>query len=484
MERKLKVNQIVPLGFGVIITIAGITTGVNQWTQIKVAEAQDSVDHTFEVKLDLKSIEKALVDAETGQRGFIFTREERYLADYNTGREDFTPLIERVKELVNDNPKQVERANNVQANAEKKFAELAETITLTKAGKFEETRQLVLSDLGKNIMDEMRAEMQAMVDEEDTLLQERIKASERLQLITNLINWGGWVVNLGVGIYISFVVSRLIMKPIDDAANAVAVGANAISTTVEQQARTINEQATSVAQTTTTMDELGSASLKAAEQAEESAEGARNAQQLAENGTLVVQQTMQGMKILKDNVGAIAEQIMRLSEQTGQISSISDLVGDIANQTNMLALNAAVEAARAGEQGKGFTVVASEIRKLADESKKSAEKISLLANDVQAAMNSTVMVTDEGTKKANESIELAQGTAETFTGVKNSIERVFVNSQQISLSAKQQAVAVQQVISAMNELTIGTQETTAGINQVKVTTDKLSNDAKELQAIV
>jgi methyl-accepting chemotaxis protein len=63
---------------------------------------------------------------------------------------------------------------------------------------------------------------------------------------------------------------------------------------------------------------------------------------------------------LRDQVTAIANQIIRLSEQTAQISTVSDLVADLANQTNMLALNAGVEAARAGEQGKGFAVVAGE----------------------------------------------------------------------------------------------------------------------------
>lgn len=205
---------------------------------------------------------------------------------------------------------------------------------------------------------------------------------------------------------------------------------------------------------------------------------------MAEAGTKTVQQTMQGMSSLKEQVRAIAEQIMRLSEQTGQITNISDLVGDIANQTNMLALNAAVEAARAGEQGKGFSVVASEIRKLADESKKSTEKINALVTDLQASMNSTVMVTDEGTKKTDTSIKLAQETAETFVTVTDAVNNVFVNNQQISLSAKQQAVAVQEILSAINAINSGSRETVTGISQVKVSTQQLNEAAKQLQALV
>ena len=67
------------------------------------------------------------------------------------------------------------------------------------------------------------------------------------------------------------------------------------------------------------------------------------------------------MSGLRDRVDEIAQQIVNLGEQTGQITSVSDLVSDLAKQTNMLALKAAVEAARAGEQGKGFGVVAGQL---------------------------------------------------------------------------------------------------------------------------
>ncbi|MDJ0508454.1 MAG: methyl-accepting chemotaxis protein [Crocosphaera sp.] len=264
----------------------------------------------------------------------------------------------------------------------------------------------------------------------------------------------------------------------------IASSSTQIVSTVQEQERVISLQANSINETTTTMDELGAASRQAAEQAIASSTGAQTALSLVEEGTQAVQQTMAGMNMLKDQVREIAEQIMRLSEQTGQIAGVSELVADLANQTNMLALNAAVEAARAGEQGKGFAVVAGEIRKLADESKNSADKINNLVIDIQAAMNSTVMVTDQGTKKTDEGIKLTEETAHTFAGVTDAVNTVFLNSQQISLSAKKQAVAVQQVLSAMNAINLGAQETSVGINQVKSSTDHLKEAAQELQAAV
>lgn len=267
-------------------------------------------------------------------------------------------------------------------------------------------------------------------------------------------------------------------------ANNIASSSTEIASTVEQQERTVNEQASSVSQTTTTMDELGSSSRQSAEQAESSANGARQALTLAEQGTQAVQQTMTGMNLLQDKVNAIAQQIMSLSEQTGQIGGISELVAELANQTNMLALNAAVEAAHAGEQGQGFSVVAAEIRKLAERSKTSADRIKGLVNQIQTEINRTVMVTDEGTKTVTQGLQLAQGTASTFAGVADAVNNVFLNSQQISLSAKQQAVAIQQMLSAMKEIDLGAKETASGISQVRISTQQLTEVAQQLKKLV
>jgi methyl-accepting chemotaxis protein len=229
------------------------------------------------------------------------------------------------------------------------------------------------------------------------------------------------------------------------------------------------------------MDELGASSRQSSEQAEAAAAGAQQALKLAEGGTRAVERSLDGMNALREKVEAIADQILRLSEQTSQIGGISGLVSDLANQTNMLALNAAVEAVRAGEHGKGFAVVSGEIRKLADQSKKSAEKINALVADIQTAINSTVMVTDEGTKTVEEGVKIAEETSDAFAGVADAVNNVVLNSQQISLNVKQQAVAIQQVVSAMNSLNTGAQETANGVSQIKIGTHQLNESAMLLK---
>ena len=294
----------------------------------------------------------------------------------------------------------------------------------------------------------------------------------------------GTLIAGGLTAGIAFLLSDRITKYIQRAIATITTSANEIVDTVQLQEISVNEQANSAIATADTINKLESISTQTAEQASASATGARQALSLAEEGTQAVQQTLRGMTGLQESVDEIAQQVVDLGERTGQITDVSDLVADLAKQTNMLALKAAVEAARVGEQGKGFGVVAGEIRKLAEESKKSAQKINTLATDIQAAINRTVMVTDRGTKTVKEGIQLAENTATTFIGVTDAVNNVFLNSQQISSAAKQQATAIQQVLGAMTSISEGSQESAVGMHRVKTSTKELNQIADELQAAV
>lgn len=302
-------------------------------------------------------------------------------------------------------------------------------------------------------------------------------------------------------------------KSINSIVNSITTSTSEIAATIEQQERVATQQAASVNQTTATMTELGTSSRVSAEQAESAAEnarqvlalaessaaGSRQVLDLAERGTQTVERTLAGMSTLKEKVGSIGQQTSQLTEQTNQIGTIINIVSDLASQTNMLALNAAVEAVRAGEHGRGFGVVATEIRKLADQSKQSAQKINALIFGIQLAIDSTIMATDEGRKTAEESIKLSQETAKAFTEVTNAINEIVlskqqtslvaindivVGSQQISLNAKQQAIAIEQVVDAMNNINQGASQTASGITQTKVGIQKLNEVAQDLKAVV
>ncbi len=388
----------------------------------------------------------------------------------------------KLKSQIKD-PKQLERLNTIIAEGNQLNNIAEQTFSLLSQGKIAEATKLTKS-LRMSDVDKAKAEI---IEQEQNFLKNlsaEAQATNNLLILLSLL--GTLLATLfafSVGMWVAANIGRTI-STVNQAASAIASSSTEIAATVEQQERTISQQASSVNQTTTTIEELGASSRQSAEQAEASASGASQALNLTEDGTKAVRQTLAGMSTLKEQVNEIALAIIRLSEQTGQIGTVSSLVGDLANQTNMLALNAAVEAARAGEHGKGFGVVATEIRKLADQSKKSSEKINTLVGDIQSAINKTVMVTDEGTKKVERGLVLTQDTAQIFIGVADSVNNVFLNSQQISLSAKQQAIAVQQVVTAMNSINLGAKESATGITQVKSSAQQLKEAAQKLKAVV
>ncbi|KKD36885.2 MAG: methyl-accepting chemotaxis protein [Limnoraphis robusta] len=288
----------------------------------------------------------------------------------------------------------------------------------------------------------------------------------------------------GIFVVIGILLFRKLVNSILEVVGVVSTFYNQVVATINEQERIANQQLSSVQETTVTMDELNISSQQSAQQASVAVSGAKQALNQVEQGTKAVKQALEEMEILKSKVEAIAQQILRLNEQTHQIGSVSDVVSDLSNQTNMLALNASVEAVRAGEYGKGFAVVASEIRKLSDASQKSSQKINTLVNDIQHMIQSTVLVTKEGTKNVESGVQISHQTAQVFFDVSKSMEQIVDSSQQIAFMSQQQALATQQVNQAMNNLTKGANQTAQGINQIKVGSEKLNDAAYNLKDIL
>ncbi|MBF0294678.1 MAG: methyl-accepting chemotaxis protein [Magnetococcales bacterium] len=296
-----------------------------------------------------------------------------------------------------------------------------------------------------------------------------------------------WMLGVVLAVVVAIVgwlFARSISRPLSGAVNVITSSATQIAASINEQERVAAQQAASVNQTNTTMDELGASARQSAEQADSAANGARQALELAQQGMERVEETLLSIEGAKERVSAIAQQILRLSEQTGQIRDITGLVSDFANETKMLAMNAAVEAVRAGEHGKGFSVLAVETRKLADESKRSAGRINGLVGEIQKATNATVMATEEGSKTMEQGILVARRTSEAFQSVAESISSAAESSQQISMNVRQQAVAIRQVVDAMQTINIGAKENASGIAQIKTGIGTLNDAAKMLKDLV
>jgi methyl-accepting chemotaxis protein len=434
------------------------------------------------IVIELKNLELGFSGMQKAARGYFLAQESAFLTEYNEGVNSFDYFYQDLLKRV-QNPKQLQRLDEMNVLQDRIDQGYRQAFSLVDRGKRDEGINLwktqVLPKL--RLVDAIAKEFEST--QEEVLAEKEKEQVQALQFLTTVVILSTALAAL-TAIAIALWIASGIAKSMNQSVNMIVSSSTEIAATVEQQERTAAQQSSYVNQTTITMDELGNASQQSAQQAQAGADSARQALKITERGALAVEQTLQSMTILKENVGAISAEILRLSEQTNQIGNISTAVTDLANQTNMLALNASVEAVRAGENAQGFTVIATEIRKLADQSKKSAEKINNLVVDIKNAIDSTVTVTKQGTKTVEEGTKISQETAAAFSEVAKAVNNVVLNNQQISLTAEQQAVAIQQVVDAMNSLNQSAKETASGISQTKLGTQQLNEAAQNLNSIV
>ncbi|MDJ1168567.1 CHASE3 domain-containing protein [Roseofilum sp. BLCC_M154] len=154
----MNIKQVLVIGFGVILGTVGLSAVVSNYTNHFVEQSQHWVLHTYGVQIRLKNIETNLLEAETGQRGFIYTGDEIFLEHYNWSTQNINSEWAILEDLVADNPQQIINLQNLKKLSEQKNDELGETIQLKRLGKEEELWQLVKSRKGQIIMNNIEVE--------------------------------------------------------------------------------------------------------------------------------------------------------------------------------------------------------------------------------------------------------------------------------------------------------------------------------------
>lgn len=481
---KLKLGTKISLGFSIIVFILIINGLLNYFfmaeferintARNKATELINAVDQTF---TDYLSTESSHLQYLIGMRQASL---DIYLATENKFKND----LQKLEGMGNETAENHDRLLNISKLTDEQFRLNHVSIEIIKKGDQDKALRTELEGIDKNYTSNIKTVFNEIKESElkviDKLRSERDEAMSSMILAAFI----GSISAIIIGILLAFFTNKSVLTTIRDAVAAIAATSNEMAATITEHEKVASQQAASVNETTSTMNELDVTFSQTASKVGETANSANKASEIAEDGAKTVKLAMTTMAVLKDKVTQIADQILKLSEQTSQIGSITGLVSDLANQTNLLALNAAVEAARAGEHGKGFAVVASEIRKLADQSKKSADKINTLVADIQKATNSTVMATEEGTKNVELSMTSTRQTAESFNEIASFISNTFDVSQQTVFTVKQQVAAVKQVVEAMNAINLGVKETASGLSQTRVGVQKLNDTASALKALV
>ena len=224
---------------------------------------------------------------------------------------------------------------------------------------------------------------------------------------------------------------------------------------LEEQARSSGEEASQQAETAVQgaqiLNQMSEAIQDVASKAQAVAEAAAEAERSATEGGKVVGDNLAGVQKLRSVVEEATAAIDTLGERSSRIGEMVQLIGEIADQTNLLALNAAIEAARAGEHGRGFAVVADEVRRLADRSAQAAQEITTLVEEVARHTAAGVDAMNEGARQAKLMAERAGVAGEALANIINSVKGAADQVQGIAAATEELAASVTEVESAAQQ---------------------------------
>ncbi|XXY51059.1 CHASE3 domain-containing protein [Sorangium sp. So ce269] len=484
------------LGFGAMVVIVLGLAGTAYKSFAELDEARSWDQHTYEVMLATGDIMASLLDTETGERGFVLTGVESFLEPYRSGRDRFEKSLSRARELTRDNPRQQVRLEKIAKDHNEWLSSVLEPIiqlrrvadeAKTPADRaFDEVRR----GRGKILMDQMRASLKEIDEEEIALLGQRQAATNALATAMYATLQVGGLLALVVAVVLAVVFSRMVLVPLTQAVSihqriaggdftgdvtvkssdefgqmlgavkamserlagligevrsgAVSVSSVSVqlSATAQSLSQGTSEQAASVEETTASLQQLSGTIAKNAANCKQVEETAHRRTKDAEHSGQAVRETVEAMK-------AITQRIV--------------IIEEIAYQTNLLALNAAIEAARAGEHGKGFAVVATEVRRLAERSREAAKEIgSFAASSITVAERSGQLIA-ELVPSIRETAELVQGVA---------------------AASKEQSNGVAQISGAVELIEQSTQRNAAIAEELASTAAELSAQAEQLQNVM
>jgi methyl-accepting chemotaxis protein len=519
----MTIGKRIAYGFATIMLIQIAIGAVCYYSIVQFREANRLLNHTLEVLEQFKSLYSHLKSAESSMRGYVVAGDEAFLLPYKTEIDGTNDIRKQLKSsLISQSQK--ERFDKLETPLAGELAHFEDIIKIRKDpvnGAADAMAKIKLRR-GLTFMAEIQEGLAKMEEFEKALLEKRSAAAEANGNYAILAIVLGTLLALVVASVGGFVVIQSITGPVRkllegtekiaagmlshrinltshdeigdlakafdhmagkreqaheamrEAANQISSASAEILASTTQQASGAQEQAAAVTQTMTTVDEVTQTSDQAAQRAKTVGETVQRTLEIGKAGRKVVEESLGAMEMVKEKVENTAENILTLAEQAQAIGDIIATVNDIAEQTNLLALNAAIEASRAGEHGRGFTVVAGEVKILADQSKKATGQVRQILGEIQKATNTAVLSTEQVTKGVAAAIAVGGQAGETIKTLGDTLSETSRVVTQIAASVGQQAMGMTQINQAMKNIDMVAKQNTAATRQAAEAAENLN----------
>lgn len=277
---------------------------------------------------------------------------------------------------------------------------------------------------------------------------------------------------------------RTSMQELHDGIDKLLDSSNGLSAASHQVASSSAQQSEASSSMAATVEEITVSINHVSESAREALNHSRKSGELSAQGGDIIHSAASEMKQIADTVRATSVSIEELGRQSTEISTIVQVIKEIAEQTNLLALNAAIEAARAGEQGRGFAVVADEVRKLAERTANATGEITGMIDNIQNTANIAVESMSGAVNQVSSGVTLAENAGDAINQIKQGSEEVIRTVGDISDALVEQSTASNEVAVHVERVAQMTEENSAAAEETSQAAHQLAQLAEKMRTAI